>query len=445
MNYYYNCTFTLILCSFLFTFLAPLIQSAVVNRQVNQQNVNSNQPKPKLIVLMLDAFRYDYLDQPGTIGLKKFAISGSRSKWVTPIFPSKTYPNMFTQVTGMYAEHHGVVDNNLFDPDHQQLFYASGHVSNTTYTVDDDGLNEFWWNQSEPIWIAAERQGYRTGVFYWEGCQVAISDTRVTFCEPYKSLVSMSWDAYEELYTDVIRQTVFNLATDQWDFAMIYYEMIDAMGHAYGIYSPQFRTAFSVTDNLILKLLTLLELNGLRETTNVIIVSDHGMRFKKDDRTNPLVDLSKYLNSYYDFDPHMGSGTVVQLFPKSEEIRQEAYKNLTEQRIPGAKVYLKEDLPGEFHLKNNKRTAPIVIYAEPGYNLLFFSDPWLEMGMHGFDPAISPEMRATFAATGPAFKKNFTSASAMVMTDHYNVFCHVLKIKCHTNDGSFDRVKDMFA
>lgn len=414
-----------------------------ISASVNGHQVNT--VKPKLIVLMIDAFRFDYFDQPGTIGFAKFAKSGSRSKWVTPIFPSITYPNMFSQVTGHYAEGHGVVNNNIFDPDQEQLFYASGHVDNTTYKVDDNGMNSFWWNQSEPIWIASERQGLRTGVFYWEGCQVAISNTRVTFCEPYKSLVNLPWNDYEDLYSDVIRRTVFNLATDSWDVAMIYYEMIDAMGHAYGISSPQFRTAFSVTDNLILKLLTLLELNNLHETTNVIIISDHGMRFKKNDLYNPMVDLSEYLRSSDDYDPRLGSGTIVQLWPKSEAIKEQAYRNLTRQRIKGARVYLRQDLPDEFHLKNNKRTAPITVYAEPGYNIRFFSSSWLEMGMHGFDPAESPEMRATFAATGPVFKKNFISSNSMLMVDHYNVFCHVLQINCQPNNGSLDRARDMFA
>ena len=412
---------------------------------VNQKNGNSSKKNPKLIVLMLDAFRYDYLDLPGTIGLKKLTTTGARSKWVTPIFPSKTYPNMFTQVTGLYAEDHGVVDNNLFDRDHEELFYASGYNGNTTYVIDDEGSNAFWWNQSEPIWIAAEKNGYRTGIFYWQGCQVAFSGIRATFCEPYKALVDMDWEPYEELYTDVIKRIVFNITNDQWDLAMIYYGMIDATGHAHGIYSPQFRIAYSIADNLILKLLTLLELNGIRDTTNVVVLSDHGMQFKKDERTNPMVDLSLYLSSKEDFDPDMGSGTLVQLFPKNQDILREAYINLTREKIPGASVFLKEELPESFHLKNNNRTAPIIVLADPGYNLQFFKEPWLEMGLHGFDPKNLPEMRATFVATGPAFKSNFTSEKSMIMTDHYNVFCHVLKIKCHPNNGSFDRVSDLFS
>lgn len=404
-----------------------------------------DQSKAKLIVLMVDSFRFDYLDLPGTIGFKKFALSGARSKWVTPVFPSKTYPNMFAQVTGMYAEEHGVVDNNLFDVDHEQLFYASGHTGDTTYVVDEDGSNEFWWNQSEPIWIAAERQGYRTAMFYWTGCHVAFLGVRATFCERYKPLVGMDWSSYEELYTDVMRRTVFNLTTGEWDMVMIYYGMIDYISHSYGIYSDKFATAFAMTDSIILKLLTLLELNGLRETTNVIIMSDHGMHSKKNNQTNPIVDLSKYLSREEDFDPNLGSGAIVQIWPKSEAILEAAYANLTRNKIKGANVYLKEDLPEKFHLKNNKRTSPIVVVAEPGYNVNFFRDSWSEMGIHGYDPDVSTEMRGTFLATGPAFKKNFTSRNSMVMTDHYNVFCRILGIEGHPNNGTLDRAMDLFA
>jgi predicted AlkP superfamily pyrophosphatase or phosphodiesterase len=395
------------------------------------------------MVIMIDAFRYDYVERPELVGFRKFLSSGSRSRFVEPVFPSKTYPNMFTQVTGMYTESHGVVDNNMYDPDQDELFFASGVPSGTTHKVDAEGKHSFWWNQSEPIWITAERNGLRSGIYYWEGCQTEIHRVNVTFCFPYKSLVSMDLLDYETHYDEVIRDSLLNLKNDTWDLAMIYYELVDATGHANYIDTAAFRNALMITDNIILKLLTLIELNGLKDIVNVILVSDHGMTFRQQSDLTYIVNLTDYLRDWHDCDPYLGSGTIVQLFPKPE-VYKEVYKNLTRTRIPGMKVYAKAELPRRFGIKRNRRTAPILLVAETGHNINNFGAGWVEHGLHGFDPANNPEMRAIFAGTGPAFKSGFVSRESMIMTDHFNIFCHVLQISCHANNGSIDRVEDMF-
>ena len=425
------------------TILSLMICGCMCYPQPQREQRRRNEQQPKLLVMMIDAFRYDYWERPELVGFRKFLSSGARSRFVEPVFPSKTYPNMFTQVTGMYTESHGVVDNNIYDPDHDELFFASGVPGGTTKKVDLQGNSSFWWNQSEPIWIAAERNGIRSGIYYWEGCQSEIHGINATFCVPYKSLVQMDLTDYEMHYDDVIRDSLLNLKNDTWDLAMIYYELVDAAGHANYIDTPAFSKALFVTDNIILKLLTLIELDGLKDTVNVILVSDHGMTFRKESDFSYIVNLTDYLRDWHDFEPYMGSGTIVQLFPKPN-VFNEAYANLTRNKIPGMRVYSKEGLPHRFGIKKNNRTAPILLVAESGHNINNFGAGWEEHGMHGFDPKNDPEMRAIFAGTGPAFKSGFLSKESMVMTDHFNIFCHVLEIGCHANNGSFERVMDMF-
>lgn len=400
---------------------------------------------PKLLIMMIDAFRHDYWHMDELVGFRKFLSSGSRSRFVEPVFPSKTYPNMFTQVTGMFTESHGVVDNNLYDPDHDELFSSSATVTaaGSHRKVDVGGKSSFWWNQSEPIWTTAERNGHKTGVYFWEGCQSEIHGINVTFCQPYQSLVSMDLFDYEALYDNILRDCLFNLKNDTWNMAMVYYELVDATGHANYIDTPAFRNALMITDNIILKLLTLIELNGLKDELNVILVSDHGMMFRPQSDYDYMVNLTDRLTNYTDFDPYMGSGTIVQLWPSADKY-EEVYHNLTHEKVAGMKVYSKEELPDRFGIKNNNRTSPLLLVAEAGHNINNFGSPWTEHGLHGYDPANFTEMRAIFAGTGPAFKSNFQSASSMLMTDHYNIFCHVLQIDGHPNNGSIERVKDMF-
>ena len=71
--------------------------------------------KPTVILISLDGFRYDYLDKYRPPTLNKLAKEGVRAKWMIPSFPTKTFPNHYTMVTGLYPEHHGIVENNVYD------------------------------------------------------------------------------------------------------------------------------------------------------------------------------------------------------------------------------------------------------------------------------------------------------------------------------------------
>ena len=57
-----------------------------------------------------DGFRYDYVDKITPLpNLHYLEANGVRAEWMQPIFPSKTFPNHYTLVTGLYAESHGIV------------------------------------------------------------------------------------------------------------------------------------------------------------------------------------------------------------------------------------------------------------------------------------------------------------------------------------------------
>ena len=57
----------------------------------------------KVIVILADGIRYDYLnDLTEFEGFKRLATNGVKSL-VTPIFPSNSYPNWYSILTGLYA------------------------------------------------------------------------------------------------------------------------------------------------------------------------------------------------------------------------------------------------------------------------------------------------------------------------------------------------------
>src|SRR5689334_15673620 len=73
--------------------------------------------QPTVILISIDGFRADYLDKMAVPNLRSIAARGIRAKYMVPVFPTKTFPNHYTIVTGLYPAHHGIVANTMYDPE----------------------------------------------------------------------------------------------------------------------------------------------------------------------------------------------------------------------------------------------------------------------------------------------------------------------------------------
>ena len=67
-------------------------------------------------MISFDGFRSDYLDWYNTPNMDEFMKERVRSEGLIPIFVSKTFPNHYSIATGLYAENHGLIGNNFYDP-----------------------------------------------------------------------------------------------------------------------------------------------------------------------------------------------------------------------------------------------------------------------------------------------------------------------------------------
>ena len=63
------------------------------------------------MLVSLDGFRWDYLDRGLTPNLSRLAREGVRAEAMVPVFPTKTFPNHYTIVTGRYPARHGILGN----------------------------------------------------------------------------------------------------------------------------------------------------------------------------------------------------------------------------------------------------------------------------------------------------------------------------------------------
>ena len=118
--------------------------------------------KPYVILVSLDGFRYDYAKKYHAEQLLALAAQGaSAPDGILPSYPSITFPNHYTIVTGLYPEHHGIVANSFYDPARKETY---SYRDNKTVT---DGT----WYGGTPLWVLAEQQGMRSACFFWVGSE----------------------------------------------------------------------------------------------------------------------------------------------------------------------------------------------------------------------------------------------------------------------------------
>ena len=93
---------------------------------------------PPLLLISLDAFRWDYcaLHPDQTPHLRQLMREGVSARGMISAFPSNTFPNHYTIATGLYPSHHGIINNEFFDPRLGQFFH---------YNVASSIRDPRWW------------------------------------------------------------------------------------------------------------------------------------------------------------------------------------------------------------------------------------------------------------------------------------------------------------
>ena len=393
--------------------------------------ISQNKPKglkPTVILISLDGFRYDYLDKYSPPTLNRLARGGVRAKWMIPSFPTKTFPNHYTIATGLYPEHHGIVENNVWDYD------KKFEISNTRRVEEP-----YWW-LGEPIWVTAEKQGQRSASYFFVGTNTLIEETKPSITRRYNGIVPNTMRVDKLL-------SWFDLPTDTRPTMMtMYFSDTDDVGHEFGPDAEETKYAAWEVDSYIARLMAGLKTRKIDDKVNIIIVSDHGMAAV--DQLNAIV-----MDEFFDpkdkslADPVLTTGEIWQIFPKPGK---EDYLMNRLSGIKNATCWRKKDIPKRLHYNEGRRIAPIVCSSDEGWYMTdrerFDKDKDMvefprTKGAHGYDNRYQ-SMMATFIARGPAFKKGY-SAEPFENIEVYNIMCKILKLKPAKNDGDLDRIKKM--
>lgn len=378
-----------------------------LRRQEDTQHLLSNGTAlfaPTTILISLDGFRADFLKRGITPRLNALVAEGLSPYYMLPSFPSVTFPNHYTLVTGLYPESHGVVGNTFWDAKLQSEFY---------YTDPLRSLQPHWWS-GEPLWVTAEKQGIRTAIHMWPGSEAHIMGIEPSFLDKFNGSEALSRkvDRVLELL-DKPGQEDESVAVDMMRPQLIaaYVPNVDADGHAYGPNSTEIRKTITEVDTMLDHLFKGLEERNLTKVVNVVVVSDHGMATTSTDRLIQLEDLID-LNMI----DHIDGWPLFGLRPKDPADIQVLYDKLASEAAvnPNFEVYLRDtNMPERYHFSNNERIAPLwivpktgwAIVTKDGFNVQEAKAQGLDYhprGLHGYDHE-NPLMRAIFIARGPAF------------------------------------------
>ncbi|KAM4706410.1 glycerophosphocholine cholinephosphodiesterase ENPP6 [Discoglossus pictus] len=390
----------------------------------------------KLLVFLLDGLRFDYISDKeleSLPGFKTIVESGVKVEYMTPDFPSLSYPNYYTLMTGHHCEAHHMTGNYMWD----QKTNVSFDIG-----VNEDSRLPLWWNGAEPLWVTMEKAKRKVYMYYWPGCEVEILGVRPSYCREYYNFPS------DANFTKAVSDAIQSLRNGNSDMSAVYYERIDIEGHHHGPWSEMRKDATRAVDQVLQSLDQQMKDLGLQNEVNVILFSDHGMTdiFWMD----KVIELNKYIDMN-DIIQQKDRGPVVSLWP-AEGKHSKVYNQLIS--VQHMKVYEKDGIPDRFHYKKGKFVAPLTLVADQGWFIIeakeklpFWNNgtptnqAW-QHGWHGYDNEIM-DMRGFFLAKGPDFKVNFRSAPIRSV-DVYNIMCNTLGIEPLPNNGSWSRVESMF-
>jgi predicted AlkP superfamily pyrophosphatase or phosphodiesterase len=301
---------------------------------------------PLVLLISIDGFRYDYFDRAVTPVLDSLIAFGVKADALIPVFPSKTFPNHYSQVTGMYPENHGIISNRMYDSAFDEYF-TIGSKSVTT----GDGK----WYGGEPVWVTAKQQGKISATMFWPGSEAEIKGSRPDYYFPFNGAIS------EKDRIDQVLEWM-TMSEGRPHLITLYFELVDNLGHLYGPDAGALKSAIEIIDYYIGDLLNSLANTQLIEYLDLVIVSDHGMIAV--DRARTI-----FLDDYID----LSQVEIVNWSPITEIIPIEGKQSYIFDQLSQAnqpmKVYKKGHLPEDWRYNKHYRITPIVAVAEPGWSI----------------------------------------------------------------------------
>ena len=374
-------------------------------------------PEQYVVMLSMDGCRWDHPQLAHMPNLAAIASQGVKAESLQPSFPANTFPNHYSMATGLYPDHHGIVDNSFYAPD-----LGRGYSIGNREAVEDGAFYG-----GEPIWVTAEKQGVRAASFFWVGSEAAVQGIRPSIWKRYDGSVP-----YEARIDSVI--SWLQLPEERRPrLIMWYFDEPDGSGHRHGPESEVTIRILQRLDSLVGDFTRKVEQLPIADRVNIIVTADHGMAATSEDR---IVFLNEYLNSAW-LDTSIGG-----MYDPREGYADSVYLAL--QRMPHVYVWKRDSIPERLHYGTHERIMEFVTLREANWSVAYRRYDNLDRfngGSHGYDPQ-DRQMHAIFYAMGPAFKTGYQHPT-FENVHLYSLIAHILNLEPTPTDGSLDMVEDM--
>jgi len=371
----------------------------------------------------MDGLMFKQIQENTMPFITQFYKNGVHCPKLQPVFPTKTLVNHFSIATGLYAATHGVTANEIYDNKSGRLLKYSPEL----FMMKKD---------ITPIWTLNELAGKHSAVSMWASAEFEFRGKSLTYNEPFDR--KTHWKQRIDNIIPLMKRN-----ESQIDVVMFYVEDPDFPSHSFSSYSNQVTESLQDVDNMVKYMSEQLNMEGLLDSTDIILLSDHGMDtfyFNKESVDESIIQLHRIVSE--DSVKMYGSSPVLQVIANDGYNQTEICNKL---KVGAAEngnynVYTDDELDEKkWYVRNMHRFGPCTVVAEPGY---VFQDMWYmlkkytdfekhtsesKFGCHGYDNR-SPTMQAVFMANGPRFKKG-VEISFMQNIDLYHLFARLLNIE----------------
>ncbi len=392
---------------------------------VTSTNINNDKQHnktPTVVLISIDGYRHDYNEIHKPKFLTKFQKQSASLKSLIPTFPTKTFPNHLSIITGMYPMNHGIIANHFYNPKLEKYYSLKDRKSVTN--------PDFY--TTVPLWSLAESQGMRTATYFWPGSEARIADHYPTHYMVYNH--STPHDKRLQKIKEWLRLP----KSKRPHLITLYFHDVDSAGHRYGPLANETKEAINKVDKSIESLNDFIQTHD--SSINIIIVSDHGMQSVKNKKVNLLAKLNNIESEFI----IEGSGPLVHFYLKDKKKKRLIQTTLNKLNVhkSGYTCYLNNNTPPELNFKNNPSIGDILCIADKETYLV--SGPNMTpKGAHGWSQHEGKDMHGILFAQGPCFKKAIEHESKENI-HLYPTLAKILKLEIkHRIDGDYKHLKDI--
>lgn len=344
---------------------------------------------PYVLLISFDGFRSDYVERFDLPNFKQFMATGVRAEGIIPSFPSKTLPNHYSIVTGLYPGHHGLVDNYFYDP---------GRKSHFNMRMKQAVTDPYYF-AGTPLWKLCSDSGILSASYFWVGSEVKDRGLLPDYFFQYDQSVPI-----KQRMDQVI--TWLKLPEQERPrFISLYFSSPDNESHLYGPFAEETKRSVLQLDSLLGVFMK--QVDETKLPVNVVIVSDHGMSELRH-QEDTYVFLDELIKPQEGF-VLVNGGTQAHLYVSDSMKCDSIFAHVKDGK--GFYAVMRHNFPERWHY-NHERSGDILLVAKPGFYLMtgsrekILSDkkPGALFGVHGYDALVVADMYGIFYAKGPALK-----------------------------------------